>query len=91
MLEVVVPTAEVKQLGRFDPRPEANKALWIESGSILFFFFLSLFFLCSFLINQGSKIKEKHFKSFKHLLQSYPSLSKNYILITKGDLEKYEL
>lgn len=27
VLEVVVPTVEVKQLGRLDPRPEASKAL----------------------------------------------------------------
>jgi len=27
VLDVVVPTVEVKQLGRFDPRPEASKAL----------------------------------------------------------------
>lgn len=57
VVEVVVLAVEEKELGRFDPRPEANKALWIESGSILFFFFFSLFFLWSFLINQGSEVK----------------------------------
>lgn len=49
--------------GLVEPNPEANKALWMESGSILFllffFFFFSFPFFGSFLISQGSKNKKK--------------------------------
>lgn len=49
-------TGAVKE-GLVELRPEANKALWIESGSILFrlFFFFSFPFLGSFLMSQGSE------------------------------------
>lgn len=43
--------------GLVEPSPEASKALWIESGSMLFllFFFFSFFpFFGSFLISHGS-------------------------------------
>ncbi len=50
----------VVKVGLVVPSPEANKALWIESGSMLFFFFLfllSLLFFVSFLMSHGSKIQ----------------------------------
>ena len=49
---------EAVKAGLEEPSPEANKALWIESGStllLLFFFFFSFPFFGSFLISQGSK------------------------------------
>lgn len=54
-------TGAVKE-GLVELRPEASKALWIESGSMLFrlFFFFSFPFLGSFLMSQGSgRRKEK--------------------------------
>lgn len=52
----------VVKAGLMEPRPEANKALWIESGSMLFFFFFfSLHFFTPFLFpdSQGSGRWEK--------------------------------
>lgn len=69
LLEAGEMTGAEEKLGRFDPRPDANKALWMESGSILFFFFLSLLFLWSFLINHGSKISGKYVSN--DLLEHY--------------------
>lgn len=60
VLEVL--TVGVVKAGLMEPRPEANKALWIESGSMLFFFFFfSLHFFTPFLFpdSQGSGRWEK--------------------------------
>lgn len=48
--------------GLVEPSPEASKALWMESGSMLFllFFFFSFFpFFGSFLISHGSIARER--------------------------------
>jgi len=55
-------TAVVKA-GLVEPNPEANKALWMESGSILLFFFFFLFsfpFFGSFRMSHGSKTRGGH-------------------------------
>lgn len=50
--------SEAVKAGLEEPSPDANKALWMESGSILFlllFFFFSLPFFGSFLLSHGSE------------------------------------
>lgn len=53
---------EAVKVGLVEHSPEANKALWIESGSILFllfFFFFSFPFFGSFLLSHGSRRRKK--------------------------------